>query len=112
MSDMRSIVIRSAEPEDAARLLEIYAYYVTDTAITFEYDVPTPDEFAGRVAHTLKRYPYLILEADGAIQGYAYAGPFVGRAAYDHSSELSIYLDRDARAGPMAGSCMKRWKLS
>ena len=89
--------IRPATPSDAARLREIYGHYVTDTAITFEYDVPTLETFRRRVENTLAKYPYLVLEADGAIQGYAYAGPFVGRAAYRRCCEVSIYLDRDAR---------------
>ena len=41
----------------------------------------------------MKRYPYLVLEKDGKIQGYAYASAFIGRAAYDWSCETSIYLD-------------------
>ena len=46
---------------------------------------------------TMKRYPYLVIEKDGAIQGYAYAGAFVGRAAYDWSCELTVYLDHTAQ---------------
>ena len=91
-----TITIRNAEIEDAERLLEIYAYYVKNTAITFEYDVPTRAEFQNRIRTIKQRYPYLVIERDGVIQGYAYAGPFVGRAAYDWSCELSIYLDRDS----------------
>lgn len=91
--------IRSATPEDAGRLLEIYAYYVSNTAVTFEYDVPTPEEFRRRIENTLARYPYLVLEdeADNSIAGYAYAGVFKARAAYDRSCEVSIYLDRSLR---------------
>ena len=84
--------IRNAGMEDAERILEIYAHYVKNTAITFEYEVPTLDEFQNRIKNTRKRYPYLVIERDGAIQGYAYAGPFVGRAAYDWSCETTIYL--------------------
>ena len=91
------ITVREAEAADAARLLEIYAYYVQNTAITFEYDVPSLSEFQNRIRNTRKRYPYLVIERDGVIQGYAYAGPFVGRAAYDWSCEMTIYLDRAAR---------------
>ena len=94
---MKGVRIRPAVPEDAARLVEIYGYYVTHTAVTFEYNVPTVEAFARRIGDTLARYPYLVLEADGAIQGYAYAGPFVGRAAYRRSCETSIYLDHEAR---------------
>ena len=90
-------MIRNATIEDAERLLEIYAYYVKDTAITFEYDVPSLEEFRNRIAGTLKKYPYLVLEDDGIIQGYAYAGAFVGRAAYDRSCEMTIYLDHSSK---------------
>lgn len=91
-----NILIRTARPEDAPRLLEIYAYYVENTAITFEYAVPAADEFRRRIEHTLERYPYLVIERDGVIQGYAYAGVFKARAAYDWSCEMSIYVDRAA----------------
>ena len=90
------MTIRNAEPRDAARLLEIYAYYVENTAITFEYDVPSQEEFKRRVETIQVRYPYLVLEENGVIQGYAYAGPFHTRAAYAHCCELSIYLDYHA----------------
>lgn len=90
------IRIREAAVEDAARLLEIYAYYVEKTAITFEYDVPSLKEFRGRIAHIKERYPYLVIERDGVIEGYAYAGVFKDRAAYDRSCEMTIYLDREA----------------
>lgn len=87
------MIIRSATTEDAKRLLEIYSYYVLNTAVSFEIEVPSLDEFRSRIANTLKKYPYLVLEDNGKIQGYTYAGPFKTRAAYDHSCELSIYLD-------------------
>lgn len=86
-------VIRRASIEDSERLLEIYAYYVEKTAITFEYDVPTLDEFQNRMTNTMERYPYLVIERGGVVMGYAYAGAFVGRAAYDWSCELTIYVD-------------------
>lgn len=89
--------IRSARPDDAATLLDIYAPYVLNTAISYEYDVPTLEEFTQRVAHTLERYPYLMAEEDGQILGYAYAGPLGTRAAYVHSCEVSIYVRRDVR---------------
>ena len=90
------MLIRSALPDDAGRILEIYSYYVENTAITFEIDVPSPDEYKKRITKTLARYPYLVLEEDGRIEGYAYAGVFYDRAAYDHSCEVTIYLDRNS----------------
>lgn len=88
------IIIREATIEDARDLLAIYAPYVEDTAITYEYDVPSEEEFAQRIADTLRRYPYLVACDDGRIVGYAYAGTFKGRRAYDCSVETSIYIDR------------------
>ncbi|MDO4797151.1 MAG: GNAT family N-acetyltransferase [Coriobacteriales bacterium] len=89
--------IRTARTSDAGRLLDIYAYYVEHTAISFECETPTIGEFANRIASTLERYPYLVIEDGGQAKGYAYAGPLKDRAAYDRSCEVSIYLDRDAR---------------
>ena len=89
--------IRNATLSDAGRLLEIYDYYVKNTAITFELDTPSLEEFRSRMQKTMERYPYLVILKDGVIEGYAYAGAFVGRAAYDWSCELTIYLDHNAR---------------
>ena len=93
---MEEIVIRDARACDAGRMLEIYAYYVDNTAISFEYTAPSLREFSARIAKTTERYPWLAAEQNGRVTGYAYAGPFKGRAAYDWSCELSVYVDRDA----------------
>ena len=90
------IIIRDAVPADVPRLLEIYDHYVKNTAITFDYDTPAADEFRQKMEKTLRRYPYLVIERDGRIEGYAYAGPFVGRAAYARSCEMTVYLDHSA----------------
>ena len=94
---MDTITIRTANLDDAAALLAIYAPYVEQTAITFEYEVPSLEEFRGRIAHTLRRYPYLVAEENGEILGYAYTGPFGERAAYSWAVETSIYLRQDVR---------------
>ncbi|WP_434504295.1 GNAT family N-acetyltransferase [Prevotella sp.] len=91
------MTIRLATVDDAEELLKIYGPYVTDTAITFEYDVPTLEEFRNRIIKTLSRYPYLVAEKNGKIIGYAYAGPFKERAAYQWAVETSLYLDRSYR---------------
>ncbi len=91
------VAIRDATIKDAERILEIYGYYVKNTAVTFEYDIPTSGKFRELMKKTMYRYPYLVIEKDGIIQGYAYAGAFVGRAAYNWSCEVTIYLDRSAR---------------
>ena len=94
---MREFVLRLAEPQDARALLNIYAPYVRDTAVTFEYDVPTEEEFAERMMRILARYPYLEAWDGHRILGYAYAGPFHERAAYGWSVETTIYIHPDAR---------------
>ncbi len=86
--------IRSARPSDAAQILDIYGWYVENTAISFEYEIPSPGEFTARIEKTLLRFPYLVIEENGKILGYTYAGPFKARAAYDWDCEMSIYIDR------------------
>lgn len=88
--------IRAARPEDGPALLEIYRPYVEHTAVTFEYAVPSPEEFTNRVRHVLEGYPYLAAEREGELLGYAYASPFKGRAAYDWAVETSIYVRQGA----------------
>lgn len=90
---MNTVIIRAAKQEDIKRILEIYAHYVKNTAITFEYDVPNLQEFQNRVYSIMERYPYLVVEVNGVVHGYAYAGAFIGRAAYEWSCETTIYLD-------------------
>lgn len=85
-------VIRLARIEDAPALAAIYEPYVRETAITFEYVPPTADEFAERMCKTMEFYPYLVAELDGRLVGYAYAGTFKGRPAYDWAGETSIYV--------------------
>jgi phosphinothricin acetyltransferase len=97
MSDKSKTVIRLATVEDAPKLLEIYRYYVESTAITYEYDVPSLEEFEKRIENVLKNFPYLVAEQDGTILGYAYASKFHERAAYQWSVEMSIYLDKDQK---------------
>ena len=91
------IEVRDATLQDAKRILEIYDYYVKNTAITFEYNTPDIREFKKRMRETMRRYPYLVILYDGEIKGFAYAGAFVGRAAYDWSCEMTIYLDCNAQ---------------
>ena len=94
---MKETIIRIATIEDAKALLEIYAPYVKNTAITFEYEVPSEDEFKKRIENTLNKYPYLVAENQGEIVGYAYASAFHSRAAYQWDVETSIYIKQDQR---------------
>ena len=91
-------MIRDAKIEDAKALLDIYSYYVENTAISFEIETPCLDEFKMRIRNILNKYPYIVFENDvGDIKGYAYAHEFGKRKAYDISVELSIYVDKDVK---------------
>lgn len=95
--------IRIARLTDAPQLVAIYAPYVQKTVITFEYNVPSVQEFRERMAKTLTKYPYLVAEKAGTIVGYAYVGPFKERSAYDWAVETSIYVDTNARHEGIGG---------
>ncbi|MBP2623267.1 GNAT family N-acetyltransferase [Streptococcus oricebi] len=90
--------IRRARREDAAQLLAIYRPYLEQTAITFETQVPTIEEFERRIEKTLANYPYLVAEEAGQLVGYAYASAYYQRAAYDWTVELSVYVDTSKRS--------------
>ena len=98
------ITIRPATVADAEEILKIYAPYVKNTDITFEYEVPTIEEFRGRIANTLEKYPYLAAtDCNNHIVGYAYASAFKSRSAYNWSVETSIYVDANCK-GQRIGS--------
>lgn len=89
------VFLRPVTEADAEALVNIYAYYVTDTAITFEYEVPAVEEFRTRIKNISAKFPYIVAELDGKPVGYAYASTFKGRAAYDWCVETSIYVERN-----------------
>ena len=92
---MENIMIRPARLEDASEILKIYEPYIKKTTITFEYEVPSLEEFRGRMTGIIGAYPYLVCEADGKILAYAYAHRFHERAAYQWDAELSVYVEEE-----------------
>lgn len=93
-----NFTIRPATIEDAPRLLEIYSWYIKETAVTYEWEVPSVEEFADRIRKISAKFPYLVAEdGEGKILGYVYASSFSERKAYDWTVETSIYVDKDAR---------------
>ena len=93
---MGKIIIRPVTAADAAELVAIYAPYVLETAVTYEYEVPSVEEFRGRIENTTKNYPYLAAVEEGEILGYAYASSFHPRAAFRWSAEATVYLKKEA----------------
>ncbi len=89
--------IRMATEADAEEILKIYVPYITDTAITFECDIPSIAEFSGRIKEILQMYPYIVALEGNHIVGFAYASAFKKRAAYNWAVETTVYLKRDCR---------------
>lgn len=88
-----NLVFRFATEEDAEKILKIYKPYVENTTITFEYEVPSVEEFKGRIKEVSEKYPYIVCEYENEIAGYAYAHKIWDRAAYQWDVELSVYTD-------------------
>ena len=90
-------MLRIAVEADVPRILSIYAPYVRDTTITFEYDVPTGAEFLERFRSITRDFPWLVWEEEGEILGYAYAARPFERSAYRWCAEPSIYIKSTAQ---------------
>jgi L-amino acid N-acyltransferase YncA len=96
--------IRLASVADSAALVEIYAPYVRNTAVSFEYDPPTATVFGERIAAILQKYPWLVCEIEGRIAGYAYASQYSKRAAYDWSVDSTVYIHPDLQRRGVASA--------
>ena len=90
-------MIRPATEKDIPEILEIYAPYVENTTVSFEYDVPCLKTFTQRFYTITAQFPWLVWEEEGRILGYAYASAPFERAAYRWCAEPSIYLRPEAR---------------
>ncbi|MGM9681677.1 MAG: GNAT family N-acetyltransferase [Eubacteriales bacterium] len=88
-----NLEIRPAVPDDVNAVREIYANYILNTTVTFEYAVPSVSDFDRRFDTVTAIYPWLVALSDGKIIGYAYADrPFSDRTAYCFDADLSVYL--------------------
>lgn len=105
---MNTMDIRMAEEADAEQLLAIYAPYVEETAITFEYEVPKVEEFCQRMKNIMEKYPYLVAQSEDTIEGYAYASAFKNRAAYEWAVEMTVYVREDSRGNGIGKKLYER----
>jgi L-amino acid N-acyltransferase YncA len=87
--------IRLVSEGDAARVQSIYAPFVTDTVISFEFEPPSVEDMRQRIRATLQRLPWLVCEHRGEVIGYVYASPHNARAAYQWSVDVAVYVDRE-----------------
>ena len=96
---MSAVAIRPARPSDAAACARVYEPYVAGSCISFEYEPPSAEEMARRIAGARERHAWLVLEDDRRIVGFAYAAPVKDRAAYRWACEVSVYLEPGRRRG-------------
>ena len=89
--------IRSALSSDASSILDIYAPYIANTAVSFETEVPSVEDFTQRIMGNQESCPWLVYESGGLIAGYAYASKHRDRAAYQWSLESSVYVNEGFR---------------
>ena len=84
--------IRLATPADAAAVAAIYAPFCESNVVSFEVAAPDAAEIARRISSITVQYPWLVLEVDGGVLGYAYAGRHRDRAAYGWSVDTAVYI--------------------
>ena len=94
---LQNYTLRVATEADAEELLKIYAPFVESedrnlSDVSFEYEVPSVSEFAGRIRDISAKYPYIVCEHEGRLIGYVYAHEYKQRAAYQWGVEVTIYL--------------------
>jgi phosphinothricin acetyltransferase len=91
--DRSSCRLRSATRDDALAINDIYAYYVRETPVTFDVEVPS---LAQRLTwferHSVPRYRIIVAEVEARVVAWASSGPLRDRAAYETSVETSVYV--------------------
>ena len=96
-------MVRNATKDDVSQIADIYNYYILNTTVTFEKTPISHDIIEERITQNQVKYPWLVLENEGQIQGYAYATEWKPRGAYRHSVEATVYL-KDGKSGNGYGS--------
>lgn len=92
---MNNIIISDVTRKDTKSILDIYSWYILNSAVTFEYDTPEIDQFQKRIDKIQEKYPYIKAEIDNKIIGFAYASALKERPAYNWACEVTIYLHKD-----------------
>ena len=105
---MPSAIVRDSRKADLPAVLDIYAREVCGGLATFEQVPPSLDDMEARRRQILDRgLPYLVAERDGAVVGYAHAGPHRPRPAYRYAVEDSVYVARDMHGRGIGGALLR-----
>ncbi|MBD0823899.1 GNAT family N-acetyltransferase [Aestuariibaculum marinum] len=96
-------MIRPVNYADAQQLLNIYNYYVINTDVTFDLEPTSLKAFQEKLHSITKDYPFIVYEENGEILGYAYAGKFRERPAYNSTLESTVYVKHNQH-GKQVGS--------
>ena len=96
-------MVRPIKLEDAVQITDIYNHYIINTVVTFEKTPISVDDMKMRIDQVILKYPWLVIEEENIIQGYAYATDWKPRGAYRHSVECTVYL-RNGQSGKGYGS--------
>ncbi len=98
-------MIRPATEADAQAICNIYNPYISDTIITFEEEPVAVEEMTQRIHETISSLPWIVIEDEGQVVGYAYASRWKSRCAYRYSVETTVYLS-NAATGKGFGSLL------
>lgn len=96
--------VRIATSRDAAEIAAIYTPFVRETVVTFEEEAPSDAEMEDRIRDGLLMFPWVVLERDGKVGGYAYASLHRARASYRWAADVSCYLAPDCRGQGVGGA--------
>ncbi|WP_305422975.1 GNAT family N-acetyltransferase [Photobacterium leiognathi] len=92
--------IRTVNEDDASAIAKLYNYYINETIITFEETAVSTEQMLERIRKIQHaQYPWLVVEVNGNIIGFAYASPWHERSAYRYTAESSIYLSHQHVGG-------------
>ena len=97
-----SLSIRPVKISDADFCLSLYSKHVVASAVSFELEAPSLEEFSNRIDSISKRFPYLIAEENGTLLGYTYASAYRDRLAYQWNVEVSIYVENQNKKSGVA----------
>jgi phosphinothricin acetyltransferase len=100
-------IIRDARLSDAQAIVDIYRPIVTETAISFEIDCPEVPEMMERLQRVQRHWPWLVMEGEDRLRGYAYTRPFRERRAYQHTVETTVYVHSNDRGQGVGRALME-----